>query len=189
MLRHLLQSLLDVREDYHQVEVYYNQYIFLKSWLKENGHMCMSKFYSAYVHEFEDKSLLLVITEHTKIEPKNIEDCREFIWAPRIESIKRPVHHIALQGVITAIHNNSGLVKRCNKCKSILYDSCPNKCNEGWGWDLRVSSRLYDDFSWRNPSVEDKNGEFRKYIYLSTEHVFLCWWWFYPSRCAEIYWK
>ena len=102
------------------------------------------KFYSAYVHEFEDKSVLLVVTEHTKIEPKNIEDYREFVWVPKIESIKRPVHHIALQGVITTIHNNSGLVKRCNKCKSILYDSCPNKCNEGWGWDLRVSSRLYD---------------------------------------------
>src|SRR5215831_14332594 len=28
------------------------------------------RFNSAYVHEFEDKSLLLVITEHTKIEPK-----------------------------------------------------------------------------------------------------------------------
>jgi hypothetical protein len=104
------------------------------------------KFYSAYVHEFEDKSILLVVTEHTKIEPKNIEDYREFVWTPKIESIKRPVHNIALQGVITTIHNNSGLVKRCNKCKSILYDSCPNKCanEEGWGWDLRVSSRLYD---------------------------------------------
>ena len=102
------------------------------------------KFYSAYVHEFDDKSILLVITEHTKIEPKNIEDYREFIWTPKIESIKRPVQHIALQGVITTIHNNSGLVKRCNKCKSILYDSCPNKCNEGFGWDLRVSTRLYD---------------------------------------------
>ena len=102
------------------------------------------KFYSAYVHEFDDKSVLLVVTEHTKIEPKNIEDYREFVWTPKIESIKRPVHYIALQGVITTIHNNSGLVKRCNKCKSILYDSCPNKCNEGWGWDLRVSSRLYD---------------------------------------------
>jgi hypothetical protein len=104
------------------------------------------KFYSAYVHEFEDKSILLVITEHTKIEPKNIEDYREFIWTPKIESIKRPVHHIALQGVISTIHSNSGLVKRCNKCKSIVYDSCPNKClnEEGWGWDLRVSSRLYD---------------------------------------------
>jgi hypothetical protein len=104
------------------------------------------KFYSAYVHEFEDKSILLVVTEHTKIEPKNIEDYREFVWTPKIESIKSPVHNIALQGVITTIHNNSGLVKRCNKCKSILYDSCPNKCanEEGWGWDLRVSSRLYD---------------------------------------------
>jgi hypothetical protein len=84
------------------------------------------------------------VTEHTKIEPKNIEDYREFVWAPKIESITRPVHHIAFQGVITTIHNNSGLVKRCNKCKSILHDSCPNKCYEGWGWDLRVSSRLYD---------------------------------------------
>ncbi|MGB6532940.1 MAG: hypothetical protein WBF33_33030 [Candidatus Nitrosopolaris sp.] len=102
------------------------------------------KFYSAYVHEFEDKSVLLVVTEHTTIEPKNIEDYREFVWTPKIESIKRPVHHIALQGVITTIHSNSGLIKRCNKCKSIVHDSCPNKCDGGWGWDLRISSRLYD---------------------------------------------
>ena len=102
------------------------------------------KFYSAYVHEFEDKSVLLIVTEHTKIEPKNIEDYREFVWAPKIESIKRPAHHVALQGVITTIHSNSGLIRRCNKCKSILNDSCPNNCNEGSGWDLRISSRLYD---------------------------------------------
>jgi hypothetical protein len=69
------------------------------------------KFYSVYVHEFEDKSVLLVVTEYTKIEPKNIEDYREFVWAPKIESIKRLVHYIALQGVITTIHSNSGLVK------------------------------------------------------------------------------
>jgi hypothetical protein len=25
-----------------------------------------------------------------------------------------------------------------------MHDTCPNKCAEGWGWDLRVSSRLYD---------------------------------------------
>ena len=75
------------------------------------------KFYSAYVHEFEDKSILLVITEHTKIELKNIEDYREFTWIPKIESIKRPVHHIALQGVIATIHSNSVLIKRCNSCK------------------------------------------------------------------------
>jgi hypothetical protein len=106
------------------------------------------KFNSAYVHEFSssDKSLLLVITEHTKIDSKNIEDYREFIWSPKIESIKRPVRNLTLQGLISTVHSNSGLVKRCNKCKSIIYDSCPNKCPEenGWGWDLRVSSRLYD---------------------------------------------
>src|SRR5215469_14831651 len=102
------------------------------------------KFNSAYVHEFDDKSVLLVVTENTKIESKNLEDYREFVWIPKIESIKRPVHYIQLQGVITTIHSNSGLVRRCNKCKSIVHDSCPNNCNDGWGWDLRVSSRLYD---------------------------------------------
>ena len=51
------------------------------------------KFNSAYVHEFEDKSL--IATEHTKIESKNVEDYREFIWAPKIESIKRPVQSIS----------------------------------------------------------------------------------------------
>ncbi len=105
------------------------------------------KFNSSYVHEFPtDKSLLLVITEHTKIDSKNVEDYRDFIWSPKIDSIKRPVRSISLNGIITTIHSNSGLVKRCNKCKSIMYDTCLNKCSEqeGWGWDLRVSSRLYD---------------------------------------------
>src|ERR671914_2852148 len=108
---------------------------------------CVYKFQSAYVHEFPEKSLLLVITEYTKISPKDVEDYREYIWKPTVDSIKKPVKSIALQGVITTVHGNSGLIKRCNKCKSILYDdACPNKCpkEEGWGWDLRVSCRLYD---------------------------------------------
>ena len=109
---------------------------------------CVYKFQSAYVHEFpSERSLLLVITEHTKISPKDIEDYKEFIWKPKIDSIKRPVKSLALQGVISTVHGNSGLIKRCNKCKSIFYDNaCPNKCpiEEGWGWDLRVSCRLYD---------------------------------------------
>jgi hypothetical protein len=105
------------------------------------------RFDSVYVHEFpSDKSLLLVVTEHTKIDSKNVEDYRDFIWNPKIESIRRPVRSVTLQGVISTIHGNSGLIKRCNKCKSIIYDFCPNKCleKEGWRWDLRVSSRLYD---------------------------------------------
>jgi hypothetical protein len=105
------------------------------------------KFNSSYVHEFPtDKSLLLVITEHTKIDSKNVEDYREYIWNPKIDLIKRPVKSVGLSGIITTVYSNSGLVKRCNKCKSIMYDTCPKKCSEqeGWGWDLRVSSRLYD---------------------------------------------
>jgi hypothetical protein len=51
---------------------------------------CVYKFQSAYVHEFPEKSLLLVITEHTKISPKDVEDYREYIWKPTVDSIKRP---------------------------------------------------------------------------------------------------
>ena len=107
------------------------------------------KFSSAYIHEFpSDKSLLLIVTEYTKIDSKNAENYRDFIWNPKIESIKRPVRSLSLNGVITTVHNNSGLVKRCNKCRSIMNDTCPNKCSPdagwGWGWDLRISSRLYD---------------------------------------------
>jgi hypothetical protein len=109
---------------------------------------CVYKFQSAYVHEFpSEKSLLLVITEYTKISPKDVEDYREYIWKPTVDSIRRPVKSVALQGVITTVHGNSGLIKRCNKCKSIFHDDvCPNKCpkEEGWGWDLRVSCKLYD---------------------------------------------
>jgi hypothetical protein len=105
---------------------------------------CVYRFRSSYVHEFQDKSILLIVTENTKIEPRNVEDYKEFIWTPKIDSITKPVRNTTLQGVITTIHRNSGLVKRCNNCKSLIYDSCPNKCNDGWGWDLRVSSRLYD---------------------------------------------
>src|SRR5919202_664638 len=93
------------------------------------------KFNSSYVHEFPtDKSLLLVITEHTKVDSKNVEDYREYIWNPKIDFIKRPVRSVSLSGIITTVHNNSGLIKRCNKCKSILYDTCPNKCSEQEGW-------------------------------------------------------
>jgi hypothetical protein len=94
------------------------------------------KFNSSYVHEFRtDKSLLFVITEHTKVDSKNVEEYRDFIWNPTTDSIKRPVRSVGLNGIITTVYSNSGLVKRCNKCKS-MYDTCPNECTEGWGWDL-----------------------------------------------------
>jgi hypothetical protein len=106
------------------------------------------KFDNACVHEFPDRSLLLVITEFTEWQIKVVDgylEYQQFVWRPKIETIKRPVQNIFLIGTITNVHNNSGLVKRCNECKSLLYyDTCPNKCDKGWGWDLSVSSRLYD---------------------------------------------
>ena len=105
------------------------------------------RFHSAYVHEFPDRSLLLVITEHTKIDPKNIEDIREFTWTPKIGAINRPVRNIYLNGTISTIYSSSGLIKRCNKCKSLIYydnTKCPKECGMGWAWDLRISGRLYD---------------------------------------------
>jgi hypothetical protein len=105
------------------------------------------RFRSAYVHEFPDKSLLLVITEHTKIDSKDIEDNREYTWIPKIGAINRPVRNLYLRGTITTIHGTSGLVKRCNKCRSLIYYDntiCPKQCGMGWHWDLRISCRLYD---------------------------------------------
>src|SRR5215475_293148 len=103
--------------------------------------------HSAYVHEFPDRSLLLVITEFTKLNPKNVEDVRDYMWIPKIGSINRPLRHIYLNGTVSTIHSTSGLIKRCNKCRSlILYDAnkCPNDCGVGYAWDLRISSKLYD---------------------------------------------
>src|SRR5215207_3052823 len=46
---------------------------------------CVYRFQSAYVHEFpSEKSLLLVITEYTKISPKDVEDYKEYIWNQRL---------------------------------------------------------------------------------------------------------
>ena len=69
---------------------------------------------SAYVHEFPDRLLLLVITEFTKLESKNVEDIREYTWVPKISDINRPIRYIFLNGTVSIIHNTSGLIKRCS---------------------------------------------------------------------------
>jgi hypothetical protein len=113
-------------------------------WMRDSVY----KFNNAYIHEFPDKSLLLVITEFTDWQVMNVDgyfEYQQYIWKPKIDKIKRPIQNISLNGTITTVHNNSGLVKRCNNCKSLLYDdTCPNKCQSEWGWDLRISIKLYD---------------------------------------------
>jgi hypothetical protein len=103
--------------------------------------------HSAYVHEFPDRSLLLVITEFTKLNPKNVEDVRDYMWIPKLGSINRPIRYVNLNGTVSTIHSTSGLIKRCNKCRSLILNDaskCPNDCGMGYAWDLRISSKLYD---------------------------------------------
>jgi hypothetical protein len=102
------------------------------------------KFKSAYVHEFADRSLMVILTEYSRVKPWEVEDFRNFLWVPRIGDIRRPVSDVTLTGTITNVYDPSGLVKRCNKCGRIMEDVCPNGCNEDWSWDLRISSKLYD---------------------------------------------
>lgn len=99
---------------------------------------------SAYVHEFEDRSLLLVLTEYTGAEPRYSEDIMEYVWFPRIGQICRPVWNLTLKGTVSNVYGSSGLVKRCNKCKAVIYEKCLNGCEEGWDWDVRVSANLFD---------------------------------------------
>ncbi|MCP8319132.1 MAG: hypothetical protein L6N95_04815 [Candidatus Methylarchaceae archaeon HK01B] len=99
---------------------------------------------SAYVHEFQDRSLLLILTEYSKAKLQQIEDLRNYIWRPKIAHFKRPVWNVILKGIVSTIYKSSGLVKRCNKCKTLVFDTCPNNCKEGWSWDFRISSRIYD---------------------------------------------
>jgi hypothetical protein len=42
------------------------------------------EFQSVYVHEFEkDKSLILVATEHSRIELRSAERIRDIVWNPK----------------------------------------------------------------------------------------------------------
>jgi len=99
---------------------------------------------SAYVHEFEDRALLLVLTEHTDVKLQNSEDGSRYVWFPRIGGIRRPVWNVVLSGVVSRLFNSSGLVKRCNNCKAIIHGPCPNCRDAGWDWDLRASCLLQD---------------------------------------------
>jgi len=102
------------------------------------------KIRGAYVHEFQDRSILLVITEYSGVQPLSDVDAREYVWRPKIGSIPRPIYDVTLEGVVTNIFSASGLVKRCNRCGRVIYDTCPNGCGDGWSWGLRVSAMLYD---------------------------------------------
>jgi len=104
-------------------------------------------FSNAYVHEFPDSSLSLVLTERSRVKEVEVsrEDVPRYVWKPKIGELRRPNWNIVLSGFVTRINpSTSGLVRRCNSCKQIIYDSCPRNCSSGWSWDFRISCDLTD---------------------------------------------
>ena len=90
------------------------------------------RFKSVYVHEFEDRSLLLILTEYSRAQPVEISSIKDFYWTPRIGTIARPVLDVSLNGIISGISDSSGLVKRCNECRRVIFGECPQGCKKGW---------------------------------------------------------
>src|SRR5437870_12378644 len=78
------------------------------------------RFKSVYVHEFEDRSLLLIMTEYSRAQPVEISSIKDFSWIPRIGTITRPVLYVALSGINSRLSDSSGLVKRCNDCRRVI---------------------------------------------------------------------
>jgi len=69
---------------------------------------------SAYTHEFQDSSILLILTEYSRIQPVPVDDLRDYLWLPRINGLPRPITDVILEGTVSNIYSTSGLVKRCN---------------------------------------------------------------------------
>ena len=105
------------------------------------------RFENAYVHEFEDRSLLLVLTDYSRIIYLPDEDPAEYQWQAQIGEIKRPLGYsrVTLEGTMSKIFNSSGLVKRCNTCaRMIMEEACPQNHQDGFFWSVRISGKLTD---------------------------------------------
>jgi len=106
------------------------------------------RFENSYVHEFEDHSLLLVLTEYSHIEYLPEEAAEDYLWQPKIGRIHRPLGfcRVTLEGVISKVYRSSGLVKRCETCGRVIYDDTCPFCRKGkWDWNVRISSKLSDE--------------------------------------------
>ena len=106
------------------------------------------RFENAYVHMFRDNSLLLILTEHSRIRLLPEEPPEEYVWKPRIGLIHRPLGllRVTLEGRVSKIYDSSGLVKRCERCGRVIREgSCPSCGCEEWYWTVRISCRLTDD--------------------------------------------
>jgi hypothetical protein len=105
------------------------------------------EFKDAYVHQFEDKSILLILTELSQIDYLINEDPKRYIWNPQIGDINRPTGtcHVTLEGILSQISSSSGLVQRCEGCGRVVFDGkCPNNHKEKLFWAIRISGKLSD---------------------------------------------
>ena len=104
-------------------------------------------FKDCYIHEFDDKSLLLIATERSSIDYLVNEDPAKYVWNPQIGDIRRPMGtcRVTLQGVLSQISSSSGLVQRCEVCGRVTFEGkCPNGHNGKLFWAVRVAGRLSD---------------------------------------------
>lgn len=106
------------------------------------------RFQNAYAHQFEDESILLILTEYSSIKYLSDEDPKDYFWNPKIGRITRPLGfcRVTLQGIVSKVYQSSGFVKRCEKCQRVIFnDSCPSGHNDGWHWSVRISGKLSDE--------------------------------------------
>lgn len=110
-------------------------------------HDAVFEFRDCYVHEFDEKSLLLVVTEHSSISYLADEDPRKYVWHPVIGDIKRAIGscRVTLQGTLSQISGSSGLVQRCETCGRVAFeDRCPNGHEDELFPAVRIAGRLSD---------------------------------------------
>jgi len=110
-------------------------------------HNAVFEFRDCYVHEFDEKSLLLVATERSSISYLADEDPQRYVWRPVIGDIKRAMGscRVTLQGTLSQISGSSGLVQRCEACGRVTFDDrCPNGHEDKLFPAVRIAGRLSD---------------------------------------------
>jgi hypothetical protein len=104
-------------------------------------------FRDCYVHEFNEKSLLLVVNEHATIDYLPNEDPAKYVWHPVIGDIKRAMGscRVTLQGTLSQISSSSGQVERCETCGRVAFEGkCPNGHESELFSAVRIAGRLSD---------------------------------------------
>jgi hypothetical protein len=108
---------------------------------------CVFDFKDCYVHEFDDKSLLLIATELSSIDYLPEENPANYVWNPKIGDLRRSTGscRVTLQGTLSQISSSSGLVQRCETCSRVAFEGkCPNDHENKLFWAVRVAGRLAD---------------------------------------------